>query len=89
MAASCKGWLIVPPLSSLNKWLAGHHRRQHPWQRKRRRGYAPAHGSLQSALLFPTVRARGPLIFPVADGLFQRRAHGLLPGFLDLLFHLS
>lgn len=54
-----------------------------------RRGYAPAHGSLQSALLFPTVRTGRPLIFPLFDGLLQRLAHGKLPSFLDLLFHFG
>jgi hypothetical protein len=28
------------------------------------------------------------VLFLVPDGLFQCFSHGLLPGFLDLLFHL-
>jgi hypothetical protein len=52
------------------------------------RGYGPAHGSLQSALLPATARARGLVLFLLSDGLFQCLAHGLLTSFLDLLFHL-
>jgi hypothetical protein len=49
----------------------------------------PAHGSLHSALLVTTRRARLVLILPVSDGLFHGLAHGRLPGFLNALFHLG
>jgi hypothetical protein len=98
MAASRNGWLTVPPFSSAPQAIGWTPALPAPEASKtpsrhlhasERRGYAPAHGSLQSALLFPTVRARGRLLFPVSDGPFQRLAHGLLTGLLDLLFHLG
>src|SRR6266700_7099231 len=48
----------------------------------------PAHGSLQSALLFATMRARGVLVFSFPDRLFERLSHPLLTCFLNTLFHL-
>jgi hypothetical protein len=49
----------------------------------------PTHRSFQSALLFAAVRTRDLQLCSLPDGLFQGLAHGLLTGFLNLLFHLG
>jgi hypothetical protein len=76
------GW-TPPPQTRLTTKAPSQH--PHPSEG---RGQHPSRRSFQSALLGSTVWPRLLLVFPVADGLFQRLAHRLLPCLLDLLFHL-
>jgi len=48
----------------------------------------PTHAAFYTSLFSPTAWATGCLLFPLAHRLLQRLAHGELPGFLDVVFHL-